>query len=107
MIPRPAGCLEMTVTSLGPETVKVMLVSSPLCEKMQNRAAAQSARIACGVELPQRPDVQVHIVARHGDSRGGRVHYHDVPSSGGRSAGAERNHIVRNIWRRNDERYGV
>jgi len=38
------------------------------------RTAAQRARITCCVDLPQRADVQVHVVARHGNSRRRRVY---------------------------------
>src|SRR5271168_2054954 len=38
MMPSPAGCLAITETSPAPETVYVMLLSSPLSEKMQMSA---------------------------------------------------------------------
>src|ERR1700747_2140660 len=38
MIPRPAGCLLTKVTSPGPLTTKLMLASSPLCEKTHTSA---------------------------------------------------------------------
>ena len=57
MIPSPAGCFEVTVTSPGPLTVYVMLVSRPLWEKRQMSAVAVPvASRGSGMGLP--PSVQ-------------------------------------------------
>ena len=53
MIPSPAGCFAITVTSPGPDTVYVMLVSNPLCEKRQMSAVAVPlAGRTSGIGLP-------------------------------------------------------
>src|SRR4029077_17927748 len=58
MIPSPAGCLEITATSPGPETLYVMLVSSPLCENRQISAVALPLNGGCSTTgLP--PSVQL------------------------------------------------
>src|SRR5215475_8824590 len=53
MIPSPAGCLATTDTSPDPETLYVMLVSRPLCEKIQISAVeAPIAGRTSGIGFP-------------------------------------------------------
>src|SRR5580692_10759395 len=63
MMPSPAGCLEMTATSPGPEMVYAMLVSKPDCEKRQMSAAiAPEAGRARGMGFPARLQALVEVL---------------------------------------------
>ena len=64
-MPRPMGCLAITVMSPGPETVKVMLVSRPLSENMQMSAFAVPLDGRCSaIGLP--PSVQELLTVENG-----------------------------------------
>src|SRR5579872_6602409 len=53
-MPSPAGCFVSTVTSPGPETVYVMLVSNPLSEKTQTSNVVLPLAGRCrGIGLPE------------------------------------------------------
>src|SRR5947209_8739131 len=60
MIPNPAGCLEITATSPGPDTVYVLLVSKLLCENTQMSAEAIPLTGRCS-ETGLPPSVQLFV----------------------------------------------
>src|SRR6266446_2324228 len=67
IMPSPAGCFEITAMSTGPETVYVMLVSNPLCEKTQMSAVEiPLAGRGNGIAFP--PSVQELFVVENAPS---------------------------------------
>ena len=54
IIPNPAGCFAITVTSPGPDTAYVMLVSSPLSENTQrSKVELPLAGLGSATGLPE------------------------------------------------------